>query len=152
MPHGVVSEVLPASSAEVFDLLHDYSRRLEWDTLLRAAWLEGGATAAAKGVTAVCAGRWLLGGITLKTVYVTFDRPRLAAVKMTNSPLFFAAWAASIAHEELSPAESRVTYTWQFSAKPRLLAFLLGPIMSLVFRWETRRRLKALKLHFAKAK
>ena len=34
MPHGSVTETIPAPSSEVFRLLHDYDRRLEWDTLL----------------------------------------------------------------------------------------------------------------------
>jgi hypothetical protein len=36
MAHGEVSEIIPASSLAVFDLVHDYGRRLEWDTLLPA--------------------------------------------------------------------------------------------------------------------
>ena len=57
MAHGEISELLPASSMDVFDLLHDYKRRLEWDTLLQAAYLEDGHEAAGKGVTSVCVGR-----------------------------------------------------------------------------------------------
>jgi hypothetical protein len=152
MPHGVVSEVVPAPRVEVFDVVQDYGRRLEWDTLLRAAYLEDGRTTAARGATAVCAGRWSLGGITMRTVYVSFDRPRVAAVKMINSPPFFGARAASIAHEAVSAGESRVTHTWQFTPKPRLLGWLLAPFMTLVFRVETRRRLRALKAYLAKRK
>jgi hypothetical protein len=37
MAHGEVTEIIPAPSQAVFDLIHDYSRRLEWDTLLQAA-------------------------------------------------------------------------------------------------------------------
>jgi len=48
MAHGEISEVLPANSSVVFDLLHDYKRRLEWDTLLSAAYLEDGHEVAAK--------------------------------------------------------------------------------------------------------
>ena len=40
--------------------------------------------------------RGSLGRIALETVYVSFDRPRVAAVKMVNTPPFFATWAASI--------------------------------------------------------
>src|SRR5215510_16233666 len=102
MPHAEVTELIPAPSSAVFDLLHDYTRRLEWDTLLQAAYLEDGHLVAAKGVTSVCVGRRSLGGIALKTVYVTFERPILASVKMTNQPPFFRSWAASIHHENLS--------------------------------------------------
>ena len=46
MRRGQVSAVIPAPAGDVFDLIHDYSRRLEWDTLLRAAYLDDGFTAA----------------------------------------------------------------------------------------------------------
>src|SRR5262245_34443266 len=118
MAHGVVSEIIDASSAEVFDLLHDYARRLEWDTLLSAAYLDDGFTEAKLGATSVCIGRRSLGGLALKTVYVAFDRPRVAAVKLVNAPRFFEKWAASIRHEDVGPNRSRVTYSFHFTAKP----------------------------------
>jgi Polyketide cyclase / dehydrase and lipid transport len=145
MNHGSVSEEMPASSGEVFDLLHDYDRRLAWDTLLSAAYLTDGYKRAELGATSVCVGRSLLGRIALKTVYVTFDRPRLAAVKMVNAPPLFGSWAAAIRHDELGPASSRLTYTWSFAARPRWLAWLLEPIIGRIFEWETRKRLRALR-------
>jgi hypothetical protein len=151
MPHGSESAVIPAPSGAVFDLLHDYERRLEWDTLLSAAYLTDGHTQAGTGVTSVCVGRRSLGGIALKTVYVTFDRPRLAAVKMVNRPPLFDTWAASIRHEDIDADSSRITYTWTFAARPRWLAWLLEPMMQRVFAWETRKRLAALRRHFAEA-
>ena len=151
MAHGKVSAIIPAPSAAVFDLLHDYGRRLEWDTLLRAAYLTDGHHVAGKGVTAVCVGRRSLGGIALKTVYVSFERPRLAAVKMVNAPPFFATWAASIRHEDLPEGRSRITYTYTFTAKPRWARFFLESVMEQVFAWETRRRLRALGAYFRRA-
>ena len=148
MAHAEVTELIPAPSSAVFDLLHDYTRRLEWDTLLQAAYLTGGATKADKGVTAVCVGRKSLGGIALATEYVTFERPTLAAVKMVNAPAFFQSWAASIRHEDISAGESRLTYKFHFTTKPRLLRFALDPIMERLFAWETRRRLQALRTFF----
>lgn len=151
MAHGEVSEIIPAPCSAVFDLLHDYTRRLKWDTLLRAAYLADGHTVAGKGVTSVCVGRRSLGGIALKTVYVTFDRPTLAAVKMLNSPAFFQSWAASIHHEDISDRESRITYKFHFTTKPRLLQFILDPIIERVFLWETKKRLQALRAFFARS-
>ena len=148
MPHGEISEIIPAPSTAVFDLLHDYSRRLEWDTLLRAAYLDDGFTVAGKGVTSVCVGRRSLGGIALKTIYVSFDRPTVAAVKMVNAPVFFRSWAASIHHEDISEGRSQITYKFHFTTKPRVLQFLLDPIMESVFEWETRKRLSALRTFF----
>jgi hypothetical protein len=150
MPHGEISELMPAPSTVVFDLLHDYRRRLEWDTLLRAAYLVGEHASAGKGVTSVCVGRRSLGGIALRTIYVTFERPTLAAVKMVNAPAFFGTWAASIHHQDLSAQESRITYKFHFNAKPRLLRFILEPLMKRIFVWETRKRLRALRAYLAR--
>ncbi|MEO8702695.1 MAG: SRPBCC family protein [Kofleriaceae bacterium] len=150
MRRGQVSEVIPAPSGEVFDLLHDYKRRLEWDTLLSAAYLDDGHLVAEKGATSVCVGRRSLGGLALKTRYVSFDRGKVAAVELVNSPPFFGKWAASIRHVDTGERESRVTYTWSFASKPRFLRWLFEPIMAAVFRWETRKRLRALRDHFAK--
>jgi hypothetical protein len=146
---GEVSEVIPASSGEVFELVHDYARRLEWDTLLRAAYLDDGFTKSGLGVTSVCVGRRRLGGLALKTVYVSFRPPKVAAVKLVNTPPFFGRWAASIRHVDLGPGESRITYKFQFTSKPRFLRWLFEPIMLIVFRWETRKRLRALRNFFA---
>jgi hypothetical protein len=148
MPHGSVSEIIPAPSAAVFDLLHNYRRRLEWDTLLSAAYLDDGYEQAALGATSVCVGRRSLGSLALKTVYVAFDRPRLVAVKMVNRPPLFEAWAASIRHEELDARKSRITYTWTFTARPRWLRWLLEPLMNRMFHLETRKRLAALRACF----
>lgn len=150
MAHGRVSAVIPAPSHAVFDLLHDYSRRLEWDTLLQAAYLSDGHTAAGKGVTSVCVGRRSLGSLAFKTVYVTFERPTRAAVKLVNRPAWFNSWAATIQHQDLSERESRITYTFHFTVRPRILAPLLDPLMGLIFRWETSRRLRALQRYFAR--
>lgn len=148
MAHAEISELIPAPSGVVFDLLHDYTRRLEWDTLLQAAYLEDGARVAAKGVTAVCVGRKSLGSIALKTVYVTFERPTLAAVKMVNRPPFFESWAASIRHEDVSAHDSRLTYKFHFISRPRFLRFVLDPVLKRLFIWETRKRFRALKAFF----
>lgn len=134
MADGSVSAIIPAPSEAVFDLLHDYSRRLEWDTLLRAAYLTDGHTAAGKGVTSVCVGRRSLGSLAFKTVYVTFERPKRAAVKLVNAPAFFETWAATIQHQNLSAQASRLTYTFHFTVRPRLLRPLLDPLMESTLR------------------
>jgi hypothetical protein len=41
MPHGKVSAIIPASSSAVFDLLHDYTRRLRTRCYGPPIWLTG---------------------------------------------------------------------------------------------------------------
>jgi len=150
MSHGEVSEIIPASSTDVFALLHDYDRRLEWDTLLQAAYLHEGFEHAEKGAVSTCVGRGTLGSLALTTEYVSYEPPRLAAVKMIRGPWLFASWAASIRHEDLPGEQSRLAYTWQFQVRPRVLRWLIGPVVNRIFYWETRKRLRALKGHFEK--
>jgi hypothetical protein len=145
MAHGTVSEIIPATSAEVFALVHDYDRRLEWDTLLSAAYLTDGHTVAQQGAVSTCVGRAAVGSMALTTEYVAFAAPRLAAVKMIRGPWLFERWAASLKHEDLADGTSRITYAWQFSARPWGLRWLFEPLLNFVFYWETRKRLRALR-------
>ncbi len=149
MPHGSVSAIVSASSTEVFRLLHDYDRRLEWDTLLQDARLCEGWTEAQLHATSICTGRWYLGGLSLKTQYVSFRSPEVAAVKMLNRPPLFDAFAASIRHRDLGDGTSSVEYKYNFTVRPSWLRRLLHPVMAAVFRWETRKRLRALQRFFA---
>ena len=149
MPHGTVREQISASSADVFRLLHDYASRLTWDTLLQEAYLTDGCTEAQLGATSVCRGRWYLGGVALKTRYVSFRPPEVAAVKMVNRPPFFETFAATIRHRDLENGRSSIEYKYRFAARPRWLRFLLHPLMNAIFAAETRKRLRALRNHFA---
>lgn len=145
MPVHVVRRTLAAPAGRVFAVLHDYDRRLDWDTLLSAAWVEPGWVQAGKGVETVCQGRASLGRIALKTRYVSFKPGDVAAVVMLNRPAFFERWAASIRHVELGGGHSEVIYTFNFAARPAWLRWLLHPVMGRVFAWETRKRLDALE-------
>lgn len=149
MPHGSVTATIPATSEEVFCLLHDYERRLEWDTLLQDARLCDDSTEARLHATSVCTGRWYLGGIALKTEYVSFNAPHVAAVKMLNRPAFFESFAATIRHHDLGDGSSSVEYKYNFTARPSWLRWLLHPAMGFIFRLETRKRLHALRAWFS---
>ncbi len=157
MPRGAAVECsvdIAASCEEVFEVVHDYSIRLHWDTLLsKACVLDGPSAKAALGVRTLCVGRASLARLGMETVYVSFQRPSVAAVRMTRGPWFIAEFAASIRHQPLpgqipltpgSPG-SRVIYKLRLRTRPRLFRFLLDPILQAVFLWETRKRLAALK-------
>jgi len=151
MPHDSVMETIPAPADDVFRLLHDYDRRLEWDTLLREARLCDDWTEAQLHATSLCTGRWSLGGLALKTQYVSFHPPQVAAVKMINRPPFFDSFAATIRHENQSDGSSLIEYKYHFRARPAWLRWLLHPVMSAVFRWETKKRLRAFRRFFLDA-
>lgn len=144
MPVAEVKVIVPASSEAAFDLIHNYARRLEWDTLLGEAYLEDGLDEAGRGAVSVCRGKGLLGFFTLRTEYVSFERGRVAAVKMLNRPPFFESFAASIRHRDIGADRSEIIYKLNFQARPRSLCFFLHPAMRFLLEWETRKRLESL--------
>ncbi len=150
MPTAEIKEVIHAPAVEVFDLVHDYKRRLEWDTLLQKAYLEPEFPESCKGAISVCQGRKILGGFALRTEYVTFEKGKVAAVKMLNQPPFFDTFAASIRHSNIGNNKSEIIYKVNFTAKPKFLSWLFHPIMKVVLTWETKKRLVALKNFFEK--
>lgn len=65
----------------MFDYTQDYDNRLSWDTFLKKAELIDGATKADKGVRAYCVAK---NGLGMESEYVSFNRPKVTAVKMTQ--------------------------------------------------------------------
>lgn len=145
MRRGQAQIELPASCEQVFALVHDYERRLEWDSMLSQAYLLGGARAAGLGVCSRCVGTWRSGFLALDTKYIRFEEGRLAAVRLLNRPPFFAAFAASMRHRALASDRSELIYTYAFGARPLLLAPLLEPIMAYMIQHEIRTRLESLR-------
>lgn len=145
MPRGLASIEIAAPCDVVFELVHDYQRRLEWDTMLSQARLLGGATRAGLGVRSLCVGTWSGAFLALETEYIQFDPGRRAAVRLSNRPPCFARFAATIRHDSLGEARSRTTYIYSFRARPASLAPLLEPIMGVMLHREVRLRLQSLR-------
>ena len=140
-----------ASPEAVFDLIHDCARRLEWDPFLKEARLLEGAKAAGLGVKTRCTAGNGLAGLAMETVYVSFDRPRVAAVRMTRGPAILETFAASLRQEDIGFGLTRVSYRFNFSIRPRSLRAVAGPITSVLFRRKARHRLKALKSYLERS-
>jgi hypothetical protein len=136
---------IAASPEVVFDLIHNYSRRLEWDQFLKKAALLKGAQAAGVGVHSVCVAKNRLGGLGMETVYVVFDRPRIAAVKMVHGPAILQSFGASLRQDSVALGTTRVTYKYTLETRPAWLRWLFTPVCKWVFSRETRGRLEKLK-------
>jgi hypothetical protein len=148
MPKASLSIEIDAPCSAVFDLLHDYRRRLEWDSMLSEATLLSGATVAEVGVRSLCVGAWTSGFLAMETEYIRFEPGRVAAVRLTNRPPFFCRFAATIRHNAVGEAGSRMTYIYSFQARPRFLAPLLEPIINALIAREVRGRLRSLRSFF----
>lgn len=107
--------VLIEKSAEtVFDFTQDYNKRLQWDTFLKKADLIDGAIKADKGVKAYCVAK---NGIGMVTEYVTYNRPRVTAIKMTKGPYIFKSFLGSWTFKELAESKTEVIFLYSFSLR-----------------------------------
>jgi hypothetical protein len=107
---------------------------------VRASHVLDGAPCPYVGAITRNSGRGWLGGLSMSTQFVAFDRPRLAAATMIGRAFPFARWAASMRHESLADGGSLLIYTYTLSASPAWLRGLTEPIVDWVFAWQTRRR------------
>lgn len=104
--------VIDDKAERVFDFTQDYSNRLKWDTFLKKAYLIDGTTTAHKGVKACCVAK---NGIGMVTEYVTYNRPRVTAIKMTKGPYMFKSFLGSWTFKELPDNKTEVIFLYSFS-------------------------------------
>ena len=97
-----------------FDFTQDYDRRLNWDTFLKKADLIEGATEAAKGVKAYCVAK---NGLGMETEYVSFNRPKATAIKMTKGPFMFRSFLGSWTFKETQINLTEVTFLYSFTLR-----------------------------------
>src|SRR5262249_28265115 len=123
------SIMIDAPAEDLFALTQDYSRRLEWDCFLKAAYLLDGAPRAGLGVRANCVAR---SGLAMETEYISFDPPEVTAVKMTRGPWFIESFAGSGGFHEENQGEERVYFKYSVAARATMLAPLLRPVPAVV--------------------
>jgi len=98
----------------VFDFTQDYTKRLSWDTFLKKADLMDGATTAGKGVKAHCVAK---NGVGMITEYVTYNRPKVTAIKMTEGPYMFKSFLGSWTFKEMANNQTEVVFLYSFSLR-----------------------------------
>lgn len=98
----------------VFDYTQDYKQRLSWDSFLKKADLIEGAKAAGKGVKAYCVAK---NGLGMVTEYVSFDRPRVTAIKMTKGPFIFKSFLGSWTYRKIQPDLTEVIFLYSFQLR-----------------------------------
>jgi ribosome-associated toxin RatA of RatAB toxin-antitoxin module len=106
--------IIACSPTVAFDYTQDYKRRLTWDTFLKRAELTDGATEAGKGVKAYCVAK---NGIGMVTEYVSFNRPKATAIRMTKGPWMFKSFAGSWAFKEIHTLRTEVVFTYSFKLR-----------------------------------
>jgi len=124
----------------VFDYTQDYTKRLAWDTFLIKADLINGATEAGVGVRAWCVAR---NGLGMETEYVSFNRPKTTAIKMTRGPFLFKSFLGSWVFKATDTGQTEVTFLYSFQL--RFPFNLLTPLIKANLRKNVRMRLSDLK-------
>jgi len=133
---------IAATAADLFALTQDYGRRLEWDPFLRSAELVGEAVTPGIGVRAYCVAH---SGLGMETEYVSYNPPRVTAVRMTRGPWLIRSFAGSWRFTEVAPGRTRVAFRYNLRGRPRWLSWMVTPMLAWVFARDTRRRLAALQ-------
>ena len=97
-----------------FDYTQDYNQRLTWGTFLKKADLIEGATTAGKGVKAYCVTK---NGLGMVTEYVSFNRPKATAIKMTKGPFMFKSFLGSWTFKEIQAGLTEVIFLYSFQLR-----------------------------------
>lgn len=135
------SILIHAEPERIFDYTQDYNRRTTWDTFLVEAKLLNGATQAGKAVKAWCVAK---NGQGMETEYVTYNRPRVTAVKMTEGPRIFKSFAGSWQFEKQGK-ETLVTFTYTY--RLRFPHVLVIPVIRSILSKNVKQRLVDLKTY-----
>jgi hypothetical protein len=126
----------------IFDYTQDYKQRLVWDTFLKEARLLHDATQADYGVKAWCVAK---NGMGMETEYISFNRPKVAAIKMIKGPYMFKDFAASWTFSNEADV-TIVTFTYAYAL--RFPYNLLNRLITSKLKREVNKRLKDLKSRF----
>lgn len=140
MPRERFEFRMPAPAEVVFDAFHYHVWRTRWDSLVKATHVTGGAECPYVGAVTENAGGGILRGLVMKTQFISFDRPHVAAASMRGESFPFRRWAASMRHKPLPDGSSIMTYTHSFDVRPGLLRWAIEPVTKWIFDWQTRKR------------
>jgi hypothetical protein len=88
--------------------------------ILQKADLMENAVEADKGVKAYCVAK---NGMGMITEYVTFDRPKVTAIKMTKGPFLFKSFLGSWTFKELNTNQTEVIFLYSFALRFPFLFF-----------------------------
>jgi len=104
--------IIDESPEKVFDFTQDYKKRLIWDRFLKKADLIEGAKVADKDVKAYCVAK---NGLGMVTQYVTYNRPKVTAVKMTSKSFVFNSFLGSWTFNEIAKEKTEVIFLYSFT-------------------------------------
>jgi hypothetical protein len=138
------SDTVAGGLEEIFDLTQDYSKRPAWDPFPESYEFHDGAAAPAPGVELTVRAR---NGYLMRVRYVSYVRPRAAAIEMVSGPWFIQRFAGTWSFAAESAKATKVTFKYNVAAGPKWLAPLIQPVLNLSFSRHAKRRVLALKAY-----
>lgn len=147
MAQGRLHMIMPGTAAAAFEAFHNHALRLQWDTLLAVAYVEGGGSHPYVGAITVNWGKGWKRLLGMRTRFVSYEPPRLAAAVLLEPIGLFAHWAASLRHRDLGDGRSELDYAFHIRLRPRWLGWMFDPLAAWVFARETRKRFAAMAAH-----
>jgi hypothetical protein len=149
MAHGRFVFEMPATEAVAFDAFHYHCWRRRWDSLVSDTQVEGGAPCPSVGAVTHTVGRGGLRALSMRTRFVSYDPPRLAAAAMVGRSFPFTRWAAGMRHRPLGDGRSQLVYSYTFEAGPPWLRRWFEPLVQSIFDRQTRKRFARLQAFLA---
>ena len=104
------SIIIQSNREAIFDLTQDYDKRLLWDTFLKKAELID-TTEAGIGMKAWCVSKH---GLGMETEYLSFKRPRAAAIKQSKPSLLFRRFSGSWLFKDADAGMVNVIFTYSY--------------------------------------
>jgi hypothetical protein len=145
MVHDRFEFDMPASAAVVFDAFHYHYWKAQWDSLVDATHVVGDAPCPFVGAVSENGGGGWLKGLSMRTEFVSYKRPLIAAATMQGQSIPFTRWAASMKHQAINDQQSLMIYTYTFEAGPRPIRWLLEPVVKLIFDFQTKKRFRRMQ-------
>lgn len=145
MAHRRFEFDMPAADAVVFDAFHYTCWRHRWDSLVSDTKISGGTECPYVGAQTENAGASWMRPLSMRTEFVSYQRPQVAAARSMGRSFPFSRWAASMQHRNTGADRSVLIYTYTFDVWPRPLRWFMEPVVRWVFDWQTRRRFARLQ-------
>lgn len=145
---------IDAAPETVWAAIHDYTRRLEWDTMLRRVAVDGqppsNTTPVRAGSEITQWSKWSAGGVVMTARYdacqpPSGDNDAVATVVMTRGPWFFKHFTAHAVLKRRLDGGTRCWATYKFECRPKLLRAVIKPAVIFMFRRETVARWESLR-------
>lgn len=144
MAHKKLIFSMPARADIVFDAFHYHEWRSQWDSLVRRTRVEHDAPCPSVGAITENQGAGALRTLAMRTQFISYDRPVLAAATMIGRSFPFTQWAASMRHQDNALNQSLLIYTYTFQVGPAPFRALLDPAVDWIFTGKTNQRFQRL--------